>query len=40
MRYRQYSLLNTVERMFGLKLLGDARQPQVRPFGPDVFTRS
>ena len=39
MAYNHYSLLKTVERIFGLPLLGDAKQPQVRPFGPDVFTR-
>ena len=37
--YNHYSLLKTVEKIFGLPLLGDARQPQVRAFGPDVFTR-
>jgi hypothetical protein len=37
--YNHYSLLKTVERIFGLRLLGDARQPQVKAFGPDVFTR-
>jgi phosphatidylinositol-3-phosphatase len=36
--YNHYSLLKTVEQIFGVKLLGDARQPQVRAFGPDVFT--
>ena len=36
--YNHYSLLKTVEEIFGLPLLGDARQPQVRAFGPDVFT--
>jgi len=36
--YNHYSLLKTVERIFGLPLLGDARQPQVRAFGADVFT--
>jgi len=37
--YNHYSLLKTVERIFGLPLLGDATQPQVRAFGADVFTR-
>jgi phosphatidylinositol-3-phosphatase len=37
--YNRYSLLKTVELIFGLKLLGDARQPQVQAFGTDVFTR-
>jgi phosphatidylinositol-3-phosphatase len=36
--YNHYSLLKTVEKIFGLPLLGDARQPQVKAFGPDVFT--
>jgi len=36
--YNHYSLLKTVERIFGLSLLGDARQPQVNAFGQDVFT--
>jgi hypothetical protein len=31
-----YSLLRTVERIFGLSLLGGARQRQA--FGQDVFT--
>lgn len=38
--YNHYSLFKTVEQIFGLKLLGDAKQPQVHAFGPDVFTRS
>jgi phosphatidylinositol-3-phosphatase len=38
--YNHYSLLKTVERIFGLNLLGDARQPQVHAFGADVFNRS
>ncbi len=33
-----YSLLKTVEAIFHLPLLGDAKQPQVRAFGKDVFT--
>jgi hypothetical protein len=37
--YNHYSLLKTVEKIFRLPLLGDARQPQVKAFGPDVFTR-
>jgi hypothetical protein len=36
--YNHYSLLKTVERIFGLSLLGDARQRQVQAFGQDVFT--
>jgi phosphatidylinositol-3-phosphatase len=37
--YNHYSLLKTVEKIFGLAPLGDARQPQVHAFGTDVFTR-
>ena len=37
--YNHYSLLKTIEMIFGLSPLGDARQPQVHPFGADVFTR-
>ena len=36
--YNHYSLLKTVEDIFHLPLLGDAKQPQVRAFGKDVFT--
>jgi phosphatidylinositol-3-phosphatase len=36
--YNHYSLLKTVESIFGLSPLGDAKQPQVRAFGKDVFT--
>lgn len=36
--YNHYSLLKTVEGIFGLPLLGDAKQPQVKAFGSDVFT--
>ncbi len=35
--YNHYSLLRTVEDIFGLPHLGDAAMPQVRSFGPDVF---
>jgi len=35
--YNHYSLLRTVEDIFGLQHLGDAAIPQVRAFGPDVF---
>ena len=35
--YNHYSLLRTVEGIFGLPHLGDAAMPQVRSFGPDVF---
>ena len=36
--YNHYSLLRTIEDAFGLGHLGDAKQPQVHPFGPDVYT--
>jgi phosphatidylinositol-3-phosphatase len=36
--YNHYSLLKTVEQIFGLKLIGDAKQPQVHAFSRDVFT--
>jgi phosphatidylinositol-3-phosphatase len=36
--YNHYSLFKTVEEIFGLRLLGDAKQPQVSAFGRDVFT--
>jgi phosphatidylinositol-3-phosphatase len=36
--YDHYSLLRTIEDIFGLPHLGDAAMPQVRPFGPDVFS--
>ena len=35
--YNHYSLLKTVETIFGLPPLGDARQPQVHAFGADMF---
>jgi hypothetical protein len=35
--YNHYSLLRTVEDIFGLPHLGDAAQPAVRSFGPDAF---
>jgi phosphatidylinositol-3-phosphatase len=35
--YNHYSLLRTIEDIFGLPHLGDAAMPQVRSFGPDVF---
>jgi phospholipase C len=37
--YNHYGLLKTVEEIFGLRLLGDATQPQVHAFGSDIFTR-
>jgi hypothetical protein len=30
--------LKTVDDLFHLPLLGDAKQPQVKPFGSDIFT--
>ena len=38
--YNHYSMLRTIEDIFGLPHLGDAAMPQVKPFGADVFTRS
>ncbi len=36
--YNHYSALRTIEDVFGLAHLGDAQMPQVKSFGPDVFT--
>jgi phosphatidylinositol-3-phosphatase len=36
--YNHYSLLKTVEAIFGLPPLGYAAAATLRPFGPDVFT--
>jgi hypothetical protein len=36
--YNHYSLLRTVEDIFGLSHLGYAAAPQLRAFGADVFT--
>jgi phosphatidylinositol-3-phosphatase len=36
--YNHYSLLRTIETIFGLSPLGYAAQPEVVPFGTDVFT--
>lgn len=36
--YNHYSLLRTVEDIFGLQHLGYAAEPDLRPLGPDVFT--
>ena len=38
--YDHYSMLRTIEDIFGLSHLGDAAMPQVKPFGADVFTKS
>jgi phosphatidylinositol-3-phosphatase len=35
--YNHYSLLRTIEDIFGLPHLGDAAMPQVKSFGKDVF---
>jgi phospholipase C len=39
-KYNHYSMLRTIEDIFGLSHLGDAAMPQVKPFGSDVFTGS
>jgi phospholipase C len=36
--YNHYSLLRTVEELFGLTPLGYAAEPNLKVFGPDVFT--
>jgi len=36
--YNHYALLRTVETIFGLAPLGYAAEPDLRAFGPDVFT--
>jgi hypothetical protein len=36
--YNHYSLLRTVEAIFDLPFLGYAAEPELRVFGPDVFT--
>jgi hypothetical protein len=35
--YNHYSLLASVEAIFGLPRLGDAAEPSITPFGSDVF---
>ncbi len=37
--YNHYSLLRSIEDIFGLSHLGDAAMPQVKSFGPDVYTK-
>lgn len=37
--YNHYSMLRSFEDLFGLSHLGDAAMPQVKSFGPDVYTR-
>jgi hypothetical protein len=39
-QYNHYSMLRTIEDIFGLSHLGDAAMPQVKSFGSDVFTNS
>jgi len=36
--YNHYSLLRTIEAIFGLAYLGYAAEPELRVFGPDVFS--
>ncbi|HYC09610.1 MAG TPA: alkaline phosphatase family protein, partial [Steroidobacteraceae bacterium] len=36
--YNHYSLLRTVEALFGLSYLGYAAEPDLKVFGPDVFS--
>jgi hypothetical protein len=36
--YNHYSLLRTVEAIFDLPFLGYAAEPELRVFGPDVFS--
>ena len=38
MPYNHYSLLRTVEAIFGLPPLGYAAAPDLRVFGADVFS--
>ena len=38
-QYNHYSLLRSIEDVFGLPHLGYAAAPGLRPFGPDVYTR-
>ena len=37
--YNHYSLLKTIEKIFGLTQLGFAAQPGLRAFGPDIFNK-
>lgn len=37
--YNHYSMLRSIEDIFGLSHLGDAAMPQVKPFGADVYTK-
>jgi hypothetical protein len=37
--YNHFSQLRSIEDIFGLRHIGDAQQPQVHPFGSDVYTQ-
>jgi hypothetical protein len=37
--YNHYSMLRTIEDIFGVSHLGDAAQPQVKSFGSDIFNK-
>jgi phosphatidylinositol-3-phosphatase len=37
--YNHYSQLRSIEDIFDLTHIGDAQQPQVHSFGPDIYTR-
>ena len=37
-QYNHYSLLRSIENLFGLSHLGFAAPPGLTPFGPDIFT--
>jgi hypothetical protein len=37
--YNHYSQLRSIESLFGLSYLGDAKMSQVHSFGPDVYTQ-
>jgi phosphatidylinositol-3-phosphatase len=36
--YNHYALLKSLEDLFGLQHLGDAAQPGLKSFGPEVYT--
>ncbi len=38
--YNHFSLLRSVEDIFGLPHLGEAAAPGLAAFGPDVYTRA
>jgi phosphatidylinositol-3-phosphatase len=38
--YNHFSQLKSIEDIFGLGHLGDAQQPQVKAFGPDIYTKA